>query len=211
MPDLATTADLVAELGRALTADEAAKAPGLLASASARIRAYCKREFTTVLNDVVVLRPVGALLRLPNTPVTAVDQVEMIGTAGTADRVMAAAEWAFDGVDTIELWPASYRQDWPTVSGTYANAYRVTYDHGAGVVPEFIVSKAVEVVLRHLITPSPVAGLVQERIGNYSYQYGQQAGSASPGAAVRLTEADRKDLREAGYRRTASTVQARAG
>lgn len=208
MPDLATIDDLEDELGRPLTADEAAKAPGLLASASARIRGYCRREFTTVTNGLIELRPVGSQLRLPNTPVVAVDQVEQIGTAGTTDRVMGATEWAFDGIDRIELWPAPYQDDWPTVSGTYANTYRVTYDSG-GTVPAFIVSKTVEVVLRHLITPSPVAGLVQERIGQYGYMMQQDDGTA--GAAVRLTDADKADLRENGYRRTAATIQTRAG
>lgn len=206
---LATIADLEKELGRSLTATETAKAPGLLASASARIRGFCRRQLTAVANDTVVLRPVGSLLRLPCTPVTAVDQVAMVGTAGTVDRVMTATEWAWDGIDTIELWPDPYRQDWPTASGTYADTYRVTYDHGAGTVPEYIVSKTVEIVLRHLITPSQVAGLVQERIGSYSYGY--QQGTGSPGAAVRLSKEDKQDLREAGYRRTAATIQARAG
>lgn len=209
MPNLATVADLEAELGRTLTAAESAKAPGLLASASARIRDYCRREFTAVANGTVELRPVGSCLRLPNTPVVGVDQVEQIGTAGTPDRVMAVTEWAFDGISLIELWPDLHRPDWPTVSGSYADTYRVTYDHG-GTVPAFIVSKTVEVVLRHLLAPSPVSNLVQERIGQYAYQYGQGEGQQSPGAAVHLTEQDERDLVKAGYRRTAGTIAVRA-
>lgn len=208
MLNLATTDDLVAELGRPLTAAEAAKAPGLLASASTRIRGYCRREFTIAANGVVELRPIGSQIRLPNTPVTSVNQVEQIGTAGTPDRVMGVTEWAFDGINLIELWPAPCLNDWPTTAGSYANTYRVTYG-GGGTVPVFIVGKTVEVVLRHLLTPTQVVGLVQERIGQYAYQYGQGPGQQSPGAAVRLTREDKDELAEAGYRPKAGTIQLR--
>lgn len=209
-PPLATTSDLAETLGRDLTEAEAAKAPRLLASASTKLRAYCRRTFTAVEDDELVLRPVGSELRLPNRPVTEVAQVEQIGTAGSADRVMSASEWAFDGIDRIELWPCPTAVSGVAPTATYANTYRVTYSHGDVVADQFIVDKAVELALRTLLAPTQVAGLVQERIGQYSYQYGQASGDQSPGATVRLTKDDMRELALAGYRRTAGTIQTRA-
>lgn len=210
MPDLADTTDLEATLGRNLTATELAKAPALLASASAKIRAYCRRQFTETEDDELVLRPIGTELRLPGKPVTEVAQVEQIGTAGSADRVMSVSEWAFDGIDRIELWPCPTAVSGVLPTATYANTYRVTYSHGEATADQFITDKCVELVLRTLLAPTQVAGLVQERIGQYSYQYGQASGDQSPGATVRMTREDKRDLAEAGYRRTAGTIQTRA-
>lgn len=209
-PPLATITDLVETLGRELTATEAAKAPRLLASASAKLRAYCRRTFTAVEDGELVLRPVGTELRLPNKPVTEVAQVEQIGTAGSADRVMSASEWAFDGIDRIELWPCPAAVSGVLPTATYANTYRVVYSHGASVAPQVVVDKAVEMTLRTLLAPTPVAGLVQERIGQYAYQYGQSSGDQSPGASVRMTKDDKRELAEWGFRRTAGTIQTRA-
>jgi hypothetical protein len=210
MPDLATTDDLEAMLGRDLTAAEAAKAPALLTSASAKIRTYCRRTFTEVEDDELVLRPIGTELRLPNKPVTEVAQVEQIGTAGSTDRVMSTSEWAFDGIDRIELWPCPTVVAGVAPTATYANTYRVTYSHGESTAPQVIIDKTVELVLRTLLAPTQTAGLVQERIGQYAYQYGQASGDQSPGATVRMTKEDKRELVEWGYRRTAGTIQTRA-
>lgn len=207
---LATVGDLEARLGRDLTATEAAKADAALADASAALRTYCRRHFTEVEDDEVILRPVGSSIRLPRRPVTAIAQLEQIGTAGTVDRVMAVGEWAFDGIDLIELWPSPYAYSGIAPTGQYANTYRVLYDHGNDVVPAFIVGMTCRLVFRSLLAPSPTEGLVSEHIGQYSYQYGQSAGSTSPGVAVRLTEEDKRELVQGGYRRAAGSIQLRA-
>lgn len=208
-PDaLATITDLVAILGRPLTAAEAARAPGLLSSASVKIRGYCRRVFTAVDGDEVALRPVGNRLRLPNRPVHAVVQVEQIGTGGTPDRVMSASEWAFDGIDRITLWPTPVAITGAPPTGSYANTYRVTYDHG-GATP-FVSDMARDVTLRTLMSPTQVEGLVSERIGAYFYQFGQASGDQSVGVSTKLTEADERALRKAGYRTAAGTIQSRA-
>lgn len=207
---LATVADLEARLGRDVTATEAAKADAALADASAALRTYCRRHFTEVEGGELILRPIGSSLRLPNRPVTAIAQLEQIGTAGTADRVMAASEWAFDGIDLIELWSTPYALSGIAPTGSYANTYRVVYDHGSAVVPAFIVGMTCRLVFRSLLAPSPTEGLVSEHIGQYSYQYGQSAGSTSPGVAVRLTDEDKRELVQGGYRRAAGSIQLRA-
>jgi len=205
---LASIANLVARLGRELTAAELARAPGLLASASTKLRGFCRRTFAAATDAEVVLRPIGLTLRLPNTPVVDISLVEMIGTAGTVDRAMSVGEWAFDGIDKIELWPDPQAISGIAPMGTYANTFRVTYDHGLEV-PEFIADMCCDVTLRTLTSPTQVAGLVSERIGQYSYQYGQFGGGQSPGPSVILTSDDKKALREAGFRRSAGTVEVR--
>ncbi len=210
---LATVANLVAVLGRQLTAAELARAPGLLASASTRIRGYCKRNFLTTLNATTTLRPIGSELHLRQTPVVAVDQVEMIGAAGTANRIMGVTEWAFDGIDRIELWPDPVALNAIAPTGTYADVYRVTYDYGAATAPELIVDLATELVLDVLLSPSLTAGLIGEKIGQYSYQV--QQGGDSPGttgASVRaLSKPQKQMLIDAGFRHTAGTIQTRVG
>jgi len=201
---LADDSDLEARLGRDLTTAEAARSTALLADASALIRRYTKRRFEAVANAEVELRPVGSLLRLPGRPVTAVDQVEQIGTAGSADRVMGVSEWAWDGIDLIELWPCPVALLGVLPTSTYADTYRVTYDYGSATVPDDVVAVCCRMVLAILTAPTMAQGLVQERIGQYSYQFGQAPGQASPGATVRMTDVDRDDLRH--YRRTAGTI-----
>lgn len=207
MPDaLAHIGHLVARLGRSLTAEERLKAPAMLADASEEIRGYCRRQFTPATNAEVVLRPVGNVLHLPNRPIVAVDQVEVIGVSGTPDLVLGINNWAWDGIDRIELYayPAPVTGAVPT--GSYANTYRVTYDYG-GSVPNPLIGRICKMVLRTLLAPTQAEGLVSERIGQYAYQYGQFPGGQSRGPVVELTADDERWLRKMGYRSGASTIQ----
>lgn len=211
MADFATTDDLEDRLGRDLTAAEAAKAPAMLRDATAKIRSFCRRDFSAGEAQEVILRPVGTTLRLPCNP-TAVGLVEVIGVAGTSDLALGVNEWAWDRIDQIDLWPcvaSAAGSDVPP-TGTYADAYRVTYD-APGTVPDFIVAKTCDMVLRTLIAPTQIEGLASERIGKYAYQYAQFPGGQSPGATVKLTKDDKDELREAGYRPSAATIQLRVG
>lgn len=209
LPDaLAHIGHLVARLGRSLTPAERLRAPAMLADASDEIRSYCRRQFTPATNDELVIRPIGNVIRLPNRPVTSVDLVEVIGTGGTADLTLGVNNWEFDGIDQITIcaYPQPITGAVPT--GTYANTYRVTYDHG-GDVPTPLVGRICKMVFRSLLAPTMAEGLVQERIGQYAYQYGQFPGGGSPGPTVELTKGDKEWLRERGYRPSASTIQLR--
>lgn len=203
---LASIGHLVARLGRSLTADEKAKAPAMLADASDLIRGFCRRDFSSTTNRVLMLRPVGNRIRLPNKPIVSVDQVEQIGTSGTANRVMTASEWAFDGIDEITIYTCP--PDLVPYSGTYADTYKVTVDDG-GTIPRAIIGRCCKMVLRTMLAPTAAEGLVQERIGQYSYQFGQFPGGGSPGPVVEMTEADEKALVKLGYRTRAGTIQLR--
>jgi hypothetical protein len=200
---LATVADLEDRVGT-LTDAQRARADALLRDASAKIRSYTKQTFDRVLNDVIVLRPVGAHLRLPQRPVTAVDQVVALG--GTvSDLTLPLGSWQWDGIDLVELWPLSTEtflglpESWG--EGFGPDTYRVTYDHGYAVTPEDVVSVACSMVGRSLLSPSMVEGLRSETIGSYSYSLG---GDGSVGATVRMSDDDRNELKD--YRRTQSTI-----
>lgn len=201
---LATQTDLENRLGRPLTGAEATQAAAFLADASAKVRAYTRQTFTAVVGDVVVQRPVGMLLRLPERPVTAVTSVAAIGPAGQS---LPLAGYAWDGADIIDLagWDAAVINlpDWWDEEG--ARSYRVTYNHGYANVPDDVIAVVTGMVLRVLTTPSPVEGMVTERIGQYSY--GLQQGAGANGLTTRLTADDKETL--ARYRRTATTIQVR--
>lgn len=212
MAPLATTTDLESRLGRDLTADETARADALLADASALVRGYTGQDFTQVVGDEVVLRPVGTTVRLPQRPVTDVTSVVAVGGSDTIpDITLPAGSWTWDGIDKVDVWPPS--TDWllnlpETWSDGWGavNTYRVTYSHGYAEVPDDVVAVVCAMVLRTLLAPSMVAGMVSERIGAYNYQV--QQGSGSSGASVGITQADRDVLKR--YRRKATTIQTRA-
>lgn len=212
MAALATQADLEARLGRPLTTAEQARADALLDDASALIRAYTGQEFTLHENDVITLRPVGTVLRLPQRPVTAVTQVVAVGgTEPIPDITLPPGAWMFDGIDKVDVWPLNtgWILNLPEVwlEGYPPDTYRVTYSHGYAQVPADVVAITCGIVNRVLLSPSLVEGLVQERIGQYSYQLQQGMGAA--GASARLTDDDRTALQR--YRRTTGVIQTRAG
>ncbi|MEU6204589.1 hypothetical protein ABZ814_13490 [Micromonospora musae] len=208
----AADADLEARIGRSLTEAEAARAAALIADASALIRGYTRQDFTFYADDVLVLRPVGSHLRLPQRPVAAVTAVVALsGTEAIPDWTVPPGCWQWDGADIVEVWPPD-RSVWVSLpEWAYTtcgpDTYRVTYSHGYDEVPADVTAVCCRMVLAVLLAPTMTEGLVQERIGQYSYQYGQQLGAGSPGATVRMSEADRDDLKR--YRRTAGTIQTR--
>lgn len=211
MAPLATVEDLEARLGRELTPEEAARANALLTDASALIRGWTRQDFTLTLGDVITLRPVGTVVRLPQRPVQAVTAVVAVGgSEAIPDVPLPVGSWTWDGIDKVDIWPPdtswllSLPESWAD-GGT--DTYRVTYDHGYAEVPADVVAVVCAMVLRTLLAPSPVAGMVSERIGQYNYQLQQSTGSV--GATVMMTGADRDAL--ARYHRTATTIQTRAG
>ena len=201
---LADIADLEARLGRKITNPaEITQAQAFLADASAKVSSYTRQEFALITGDEVVLRPVGTLLRLPERPVVAVTSVTAIGCDGQAEFPLAGYCW--DGSDLIDLagWSGAvinYPDWWDDAGGS--DSYRVIYDHGYAVIPVAVIAVVCGMVNRVLSSPSPVEGMVTEKIGQYSY--GLQQGAGANGLTVRLTDDDKHAL--ARYRRTASTI-----
>ncbi len=206
MADLATADDLEARLGRTLTATEETRAAAYLAEASALVRRYTGQVFDQVIDDTVVLRPVGAYLVLPQTPVTDVTEVRGVDADGTPGTALTG--WTWDGLDRIDITTVGFFAGspwWPWLFGP--ESFQVLYDHGTAAVPDDVIGVVCNMVLRTLLSPSLVEGMTSERIGQYSYQLGQFAGGAASGVSVRLTEADKDALRS--YRPQAGSIQAR--
>jgi hypothetical protein len=180
----------------------------LLDDASALVRSYTRQQFEHIDGDELVLRPVGTILRLPQRPVTAVTQVIALGGEVVPDLVLPVGTWTWDGLDKVDVWPpdSTWILNLPEIwtdLGWPVNTYRVTYSHGYATIPPDVVAVVCGMVGRVLLSPSPVEGMVSERVGQYMYQ--MQQGTGATGAAVRLTDADRDAL--AAYRRTAGTIQ----
>lgn len=208
---LATVQDLEARLGRDLTPAEAARAETLLGDASAMVKSYTRQTFAFTENDEQILRPTGTEIRLPRRPVTDVTKVVAVGGApGIPDIPLAG--WTWDGLDIVDIagldsniWvslPA-----WWEDFDSGPNTYRVTYSHGYSEVPPEVVAVVCSMVNRTLTSPSLAEGMVSERVGQYNYQLQQGGGSA--GSTVRFTPADKQALIDAGYKRTATTIQLR--
>lgn len=211
MPSLATVEDVELRLGVEFTTEQEPRIQQLLDDASARIRSYCRQQFSYVEDDVIILRPIGNYVRLPNTPVINVTRVEAIAGYQNLPNFPLTA-WVFDGIDKITLWAnidqvVNYPQWWYDYEG--ANTYQVTYSHGYigsdsdPGIPDDIVAVCCDMVMRVVTSPSQVGGMVSERIGQYFYQLQQNQGAA--GASVRLNASDKEVLNP--YRRSASTIQ----
>lgn len=199
MDPLASVTDLSDRLGRPLTATEEARAQALLADASAKVRSYTKQNFTRTDNETVVLRAQQGEIRLPQRPVLDVTAVVAIGAGGAPD--LPVVGWQWDGIDIIrtitdspainmpELW---YDEDVDAYPGTY----RVTYSHGDAQVPDVVVGIVARMALRTLTAPTTAGGITSETIGPYSYR---TDGSGS-GTAVLMSDDDRQELKDAGFR-----------
>lgn len=206
MADLATTDDLEDRLGRVLTSAEEARAAAYLPEASALIRRYTGQSFDVETDDTVILRPVGAYLILPQTPVNDVTEVRGIDPDGTPGTELTG--WKWDGLDRVDITTVGFFAGnpwWPWNFGP--EAFQVVYSHGPSAVPDDVVGVACNMILRTLLSPSQVEGMTSERIGQYSYQLGQFSGGAASGVSLRLTDVDKDALRS--YRPVAGSIQAR--
>lgn len=199
MDPLASLTDLSDRLGRPLTAFEEARAQALLADASAKVRSYTKQAFSRTDNETVVMRAQQGEIRLPQRPVIDVTAVVAIGAAGAPD--LPVVGWQWDGLDIIrtitdtpainmpERW---YDEDVEAYPGTY----RVTYSHGTAAVPADVVAIVARMALRTLTSPTLAGGVTGETIGPYSYR----TDGSGVGTAVLMTDEDRRELDDAGYR-----------
>lgn len=199
MEPLASLTDLSDRLGRPLTSVEETRGQALLADASAKVRSYTKQTFTRTDNETVVVRAQQGEIRLPQRPVIDVTAVVAIGAGGAPD--LPVVGWQWDGLDIVrtavgspvinlpELW---YEDDVEAYPGTY----RVTYSHGAAQVPDDIVGIVARMALRTLTAPTVAGGVTGETIGPYSYR----TDGSGIGTAVVMTEEDRRELADAGYR-----------
>jgi hypothetical protein len=168
---LATQADLEAALQRTLDPAQAAMA---LRRASARVRKYCRQQFTLVENETVTLPGNGRILRLPQRPVVvdATHPLTVVELFGIADQEYTAIEGRdFTRIGTEltrgEAWWAPTRlMGWPFMRpmGIWAQRVRVTYSHGWAEVPDDVVDIVLDLAQMNMTNPQ---GLRSESIDDY--------------------------------------------
>ncbi len=204
MAPLVTEADLVARLGYDLSDEQAARAPALLADASALVRSYTEQDFLP-MDRSVVLRSQGGLIRLPQRPVTSITSVTAIGYNGAPDTVLV--DWWWDGTDLIKLGSGAavinLPERWFDDESGWPLTFRVVYTSGYEQVPDDVVMVVCRMVMTTMTAPTMIGGVTSETIGPYSYRL-EQAGT---GTAVSMTDADRQILSR--YRRKTGTITTR--
>ncbi len=198
MDPLASLTDLSDRLGRPLTAAEEARASALLADASAKVRSYTKQNFTRTDDETVVVRAQQGEIRLPQRPVIDVTAVVAIGAGGAPD--VPVVGWRWDGLDIIRVAAdtsvINLPEDWYDDVEAYPGTYRVVYSHGDAQVPDIVVAVVARMALRTLTAPTMAGGITGETIGPYTYR----TDGSGVGTAVLMTDEDRRELADAGFR-----------
>jgi hypothetical protein len=195
---LASLTDLSDRLGRPLTVAEEARASALLADASAKVRSYTKQNFTRTDDETVVVRAQQGEIRLPQRPVIDVTAVVAIGAGGAPD--VPVVGWRWDGLDIIRVAAdtsvINLPEDWYDDVEAYPGTYRVVYSHGDAQVPDIVVAVVARMALRTLTAPTMAGGITGETIGPYTYR----TDGSGVGTAVLMTDEDRRELADAGFR-----------
>ena len=186
---LADVGDLAARYG-ALTAEQQAIAPALLADASAEFRAEARQTITLVTDDVATLRVQGLRVRLPQRPTRSVASVTLTSGAALPDGVT----WEWDGLEHVVLAGAG--------CSALPGLVEVTYTHGFDDPPDDAVAAVCAMVNRVLGAPTPAEGVVQEQIGAYGFQLQQGAGASR---SVRMFASEIRAAHR--YRRRAGTLR----
>jgi hypothetical protein len=190
---LATVADVQTLLGRSLSSEEASRAAGMLKLASSSVRAEARQSFS-VDTYIFIAKPLGGLVRLHERPVVSVDAVRLINDDGSVG--VGIAGWTFNGVDTINVGDITGivingPEDWEP------DSVEVTYTAGWAEIPEDITYVCADMVKTALL--APMAPVVTEQIGAYSYRLNDNAANG----AVGMNADHRKILhryRSAGFR-----------
>jgi hypothetical protein len=195
---LATQADVETELGRLLTTAEADRVAGLLAKASRLVRGYTRQTFTAA-TTTDVLRITGEQIRLTQRPVTAVTSVKLVGYDGVSRYVIP---YSWDGLDIVTLFGGLQVINLPeALHDVPATTAEVTWAHGYAQVPDDIVGKVAEITARVFTSAVTTPGASYQSAGPFSVRV-----SAGYDGTVALTQDDKDQLVQAGYRRVLKVV-----
>lgn len=145
-----------------------------LSWASSAVEAYCERDFTYAVNDVVLVDPfpVRRSAQLPNPPVISVSNVEAYmrdNTGSTAWQELTNYAWTPDGL----LYDTSGQPgvnvpavpSWPTLP----KGLRVTYTHGFQTVPQPLVDAVIKAAGSYLANPF---AMTQRKVGDVESSWG---------------------------------------
>lgn len=164
MTDLAESNDIIARLGRPLTAVEQIRVEALLTDASASVRNYTRQTISAVAGDTVRVKVRNGRARLPQRPVTAVASVSSI-----AGGAILYQWWGDDIISTGSNVPDSFAWE-PFRNGV--TAVDVVYSHGYDPIPDDIIGVVCSIVTRALGRPPEDSGMTSESIAGYSYAIG---------------------------------------
>lgn len=168
-PTLASEADVVSALGRALTSEEALRVPDMLVKASDLFRGRAGQLFTPG-TSTVRLKVNGGEVRLAQSPATTV-------LAVTDDDGTAVEFTRFEQVLTVQMRSHEF--------------VRVTYEHGADEVPDLVRTTVADVVARVLsIDPAARAGFTQVQETTGPFSNGGTFAAHAVGGQVMLAPAD---------------------
>jgi hypothetical protein len=108
--------------------------------------------------------------------------------------------WRWDGLDIIRVAAdtsvINLPEDWYDDVEAYPGTYRVVYSHGDAQVPDIVVAVVARMALRTLTAPTMAGGITGETIGPYTYR----TDGSGVGTAVLMTDEDRRELADAGFR-----------
>lgn len=169
---LALQADLEAALQRTLDPAQAAMA---LRRASARVRKYCRQQFTLVENETVTLPGGGRVLRLPQRPLVVdathpLTVVELFGISNEEYTALEGRDFTRVGTELTrgeQWWAPNRLMGWPFMRpmGIWAQRVRVTCSHGYLEVPDDVVDVVLDLAQMSMTNPQ---GLRSESIDDYS-------------------------------------------
>lgn len=139
-----------------------------LSYASSAVEAYCERDFSYVVNDVVTIDPfpVRRSAQLPDPPVISISKVDanMRDNLGVLSwQELTNYAWTADGLlyDTSGLPGVSVAAvpSWPSLP----KSLRVTYTHGFQTVPQPLVDAVIKAAGSYLANPF---GMTQRKAGD---------------------------------------------
>lgn len=189
LPPLADLDDVEDRLGRDLTESEQRKASAALLDASAVVRSYTRRDFTTG-TATIRLRPRGNKVTLPQRPVVSVASVATVISFGTTEYVTPTPAWSHVAGNEIYLIDPQLVFNGPALDLSDQNVWiEVTYTFGYDEIPYDIMAVTANLVVRNMTVPQ--SGMVDlETVGPYTTRYAAFTASGP----LALSAADRDVL-----------------
>jgi hypothetical protein len=173
LPDLATSEDIEARLGRSLNQVESARVDGMLTDGSAIIRSYAREQFVYVEGDQLQVVADAGTITIPKTPVISVDGLEAVSGNPTIPN-LPITWYFFDGIQTISVPDPSVSgvinlADWWYNSEWSIQPFLLTWTHGFPVAPPEVVAILCNAIISEISTPTLSASMQSESIGAYNY------------------------------------------
>jgi hypothetical protein len=195
LPLLAQQADLEAALQRTLDPTQAAMA---LRRASARVRKWCRQDFTFTAQDTVTVPGGGRILQLPQRPAVVDDSnpltvVELWGISGLPYTAVEGRDFTRIGSELTRgqpWWEPSRLMGWGRshMTGAWAPRVTLTYSHGYQEIPDDVADVVLGLAQMNMTNPQ---GLRSEAIDDYNRTFAAETiGNAE------LTPQMKDDLRQ---------------